>query len=64
MISRRVDCSWVITFRTDYGEELELNVSEQHYRDLKEGTHVKLTRKGNILLSFERTEKNDEFPME
>lgn len=57
VLSRRVECSWVVTFRTDCGEELELNVSEQQYRDLQEGTHVQLSRKGNILLSFERTEE-------
>lgn len=55
--SRRVECAWVVTFRTDCGGELELSVSEQQYRDLKEGTHVQLTRKGNVLLSFERKEE-------
>ena len=52
VLSRRVECTWVVTFRTECGEELELNVSEDQYRDLREGLTVQLTRKGNILLSF------------
>ena len=52
VLSRRVECTWVVTFRTECGEELELNVSEDQYRDLREGLTVQLTRKGNTLLSF------------
>ena len=52
VLSRRVECTWVVTFRTECGEELELNVSEDQYRDLREGLTVQLTRKGNNLLSF------------
>ena len=52
VISRRMECTWVVTFRTECGEELELNVSEDQYRDLREGLTVQLTRKGNNLLSF------------
>ena len=52
VISRRVECTWVVTFRTECGEALELNVSEDQYRDLREGLTVQLTRKGNNLLSF------------
>lgn len=52
VISRRMECTWVVTFRTECGEELELNVSEDQYRDLREGLTVQLTRKGNSLLSF------------
>ena len=52
VLSRRVECTWVVTFRTECGEELELNVSEDLYRDLREGLTVQLTRKGNTLLSF------------
>ena len=52
VLSRRVECTWVVTFRTECGEELELNVSEDQYRDLREGLSVQLTRKGNNLLSF------------
>ena len=47
-----MECSWIAVFRTDCGEELTLNVSEDQYRDLKEGLRVRLTRKGNVLLSF------------
>ena len=52
VLSRRVESTWVVTFRTECGEELELNVSEDQYRDLREGLTVQLTRKGNNLLSF------------
>ena len=52
VLSRRVECTWVVTFRTECGEALELNVSEDQYRDLREGLTVQLTRKGNTLLSF------------
>ena len=52
VLSRRVECSWLVVFQTEYGEELTLNVSESQYRDLKEGLQVQLTKKGNILLSF------------
>ena len=52
VLSRRVECTWVVTFRTECGEELELNVSEDQYRDLREGLSVQLIRKGNNLLSF------------
>ena len=51
--ARRVACSPVVIFRRDCGEALELNVSEEHYRDLKEGTVCRLTYKGNTLLHFE-----------
>lgn len=52
VLSRRVECSRVVVFRTDCGQELTLNVSEDQYRDLKEGLAVRLTRKGNSLLSY------------
>ena len=52
VLSRRTECSRVVVFRTDCGEELVLNVSEDQYRDLREGLRVQLTRKGNILLSY------------
>lgn len=52
VLSRRMECSYVVVFRTDCGEELTLNVSENQYRDLKEGLRLELTRKGNVLLNF------------
>jgi hypothetical protein len=52
VLSRRVECARVVVFRSDCGEELELNVSEDQYRDLKEGLQIQLTKKGNVLLSF------------
>lgn len=52
VLSRRCECGWVAVFRTDCGKELILNVSEEQYRDLKEGLRVQLTRKGNILIGF------------
>ena len=52
MLSRRVECTRVVVFRSDCGEELELNVSENQYRDLREGLAVTLTKKGNVLISF------------
>jgi len=52
VLSRRMECTWVVTFRTECDEELELNVSEDQYRDLREGLSIQLTRKGNNLLSF------------
>ena len=52
VLARRYECGWVAVFRTNCGEELTLTVSEQQYRDLKEGLSVQLTRKGNNLLSF------------
>ena len=52
VLSRRVECSHVVVFRSDCGEELELNVSEDQYRDLREGLAVTLTKKGNVLISF------------
>ena len=42
----------MVVFRTECAEEITLNVTEEHYRDLKEGLRVQLTRKGSILLSF------------
>ena len=53
VVSRRTECSYVVTFRLNCGSELELNVSEAQYRDLKEGTACSLTYKGNTLLHFE-----------
>ena len=52
MLSRRVECTRVAVFRSDCGEELELNVSEDQYRDLREGLAVTLTKKGNVLITF------------
>lgn len=52
VLSRRVECTRVAVFRSDCGEELELNVSEDQYRDLREGLAVTLTKKGNVLISF------------
>ena len=52
VLSRRVECTRVVVFRSDCGEELELNVSENQYRDLREGLAVTLTKKGNVLISF------------
>ena len=54
--SRRTESSYVVTFRLNCGSELELNVSEEQYRDLKEGSVCSLTYKGNTLLRFERRE--------
>lgn len=53
VLSRRIECSFVAAFRLDSGEELDLNVSEEQYRDLKEGSICNLTYKGNTLLDFE-----------
>lgn len=53
VVSRRTECSYVVTFRLNCSSELELNVSEAQYRDLKEGTACSLTYKGNTLLRFE-----------
>jgi hypothetical protein len=52
VLSRRYECGWVVTFRTDCGAELSLNVSEDQYRDLREGLSVQLTKKANVLISF------------
>lgn len=54
VLSRRLECTWVVVFRLDSGKELELNVSEDQYRDLREGTRVELTLKGNDLISFQK----------
>ena len=55
VLSRRVECTWVVAFRLASGEELELNVSQDRYRDLREGTCWGLRWKGTELL--DATEK-------
>ena len=48
------DSSWayLVTFRLESGEELELKVSEADYGKLKEGKSMTITRKGDELVSF------------
>ena len=50
----KTDSSWsyLVKFRFDNGEELELNTSESDYQKLKEGTSLSITWKGNVLISF------------
>ena len=63
VLSRRVDTvysltrsasSWayLVTFRLENGEETELQTTEENYGKLKEGTDVRLVRKGIQLVSF------------
>ena len=50
----KTDSSWsyLVKFRFDNGEELELNTSESDYQKLKEGTSLSITWQGEKLLSF------------
>ena len=63
ILSRRVDTcyqlaksdsSWayLVTFRLENGEEVQLNVSESDYKKMKEGTSLSITWKGDALTSF------------
>ena len=48
------DSSWayVVTFRLESGEELQLNVTEADFKKLKEGTALSITWQGENLTSF------------
>lgn len=63
ILSRRVDTcyrlaksdsSWayLVTFRLENGEEVQLNVSESDYKKMKDGTSLSITWKGDTLTSF------------
>ena len=49
------DSSWayLVGFRLENGEELELRVSECDYKALKEDTQLQITWKGDCLVSFQ-----------
>ena len=64
VLSRRVDTcysleksdsSWayLVTFRLESGNELELSAMEEDYAKLKEGTSLSITWQGEKLLSFQ-----------
>lgn len=48
------DSSWayLVTFRLENGEELELKASETDYSRLKEGTQIQLTWQDDQVVSF------------
>ena len=48
------DSSWayLVTFRLESGEEIQLNVSETEFKKLKEGTSLSIAWQGDKLLSF------------
>lgn len=50
----KTDSSWayLVTFHMESGEEAELKVSENDYRQLKEGTRLSITWQGENLTSF------------
>lgn len=63
VLSRRVDTcysltksdsSWayLVKFRLESGEEIELKATEEDYKKLKEGTALTLTRRGDTLVFF------------
>lgn len=63
VLSRRVDTvysltrsssSWayLVKFRLENGEELELNTTEEQYKQFKEGLTGKLTWQGNSVVCF------------
>lgn len=43
---------YLLTFRLENGEELELNTTEENYGKLREGTVLRLTWQGETLVSF------------
>ena len=64
VLSRRVDTcysleksdsSWayLVKFRLENGDETELNVKEEDYPKLKEGTSLSITWQGDTLTSFQ-----------
>jgi hypothetical protein len=48
------DSSWayLVTFRLENGEEIQLNVTEIDFKKLKEGTSLSITWQGDKLISF------------
>ena len=48
------DSSWayLVTFRLETEEELQLNVTEADFKKLKEGTSLSITWQGDTLTSF------------
>ena len=48
------DSSWayLVTFRLDNGEEIQLHVTETDFKKLKEGTSLSVTWQGENLTSF------------
>lgn len=72
IVSRRVEvgkvasfsygggASWnyFVTFRLNGGDEIELSVGEQEYRELKEGLSGQLCWQGTDFRSFETREEN------
>ena len=48
------DSSWayLVTFRLESGEEIQLNVTESDYKKLKEDTSLSITWQGDKLISF------------
>ena len=63
VLSRRVDTcynleksdsSWayLVKFRLDNGEEMELKAKEADYRQLKEGTSLSVTWQADVLISY------------
>ena len=50
----RSDSSWayLVTFRMESGEEIQLNVTEQDFKKLKEGINLTITWQGETLSSF------------
>ena len=53
VLGRWMDQSRVAAFRLESGKVLELNVSEEAYRDLRQGRTLQIYWKGNDLLRFE-----------
>lgn len=64
VLSRRVDTSYslektdsswayLVKFRLETGEEVELKTAEEDYQKLKEGTSLSITWQGDTLTSFQ-----------
>ena len=64
VLSRRVDTSYslektdsswayLVKFRLENGEEVELKTTEEDYQKLKEGTSLSITWQGETLISFQ-----------
>ena len=49
------DSSWayLVIFRLETGEEVELKTAEEDYQKLKEGTSLSITWQGETLISFQ-----------
>ena len=49
------DSSWayLVKFRLEHGEEVELKTAEEDYQKLKEGTSLSITWQGETLISFQ-----------